>query len=121
MQIPAMFQDIPYARLFQGASFGAIATILIGFNWGGWTLESTAKNNSREMVKNAVTSVLTPICVDNFNNSADQASNLVRFQSESAYKQGRFIEDGGWAIFPGTTEANREVARACAVIISDLN
>lgn len=121
MQLPSMFQGIPYERLLQGAVAGAIATMIIGFNWGGWTLESTATKSSNKMSNDAVTAVLTPICVENFKNSPDAAGNLVKFQSESSYNQRGFIEDGGWAVFPGSPDTNRDVARACATIISELS
>jgi len=43
MQLPAMLEGESRKRLMQGALAGALATAFIGFNWGGWMLESTAK------------------------------------------------------------------------------
>ena len=38
MEMPAMFKAESLARLGQGALVGAVATMIIGFNWGGWVL-----------------------------------------------------------------------------------
>ena len=44
MEMPEMLQGEPLKRLLQGAAVGAVATMLIGFNWGGWMLGGTARN-----------------------------------------------------------------------------
>ncbi len=38
MQVPSIVQGDSGKRLFQGAVFGAIATMFVGFYWGGWML-----------------------------------------------------------------------------------
>jgi len=43
MQLPAMLQGESVKRLLQGAAAGAVATIVVGFYWGGWSLGSTAE------------------------------------------------------------------------------
>ena len=42
MQLPAIFQGDSLTRLMQGAFAGCLATVVIGFGWGGWTLGNTA-------------------------------------------------------------------------------
>ena len=44
MPLPSIFQDHSFKRLVQGAAVGAVATMIIGFNWGGWSLEAQRKN-----------------------------------------------------------------------------
>ena len=36
MQVPSILQGESLTRLLQGAAAGAVATMIIGFNWGGW-------------------------------------------------------------------------------------
>jgi len=48
MQMPAILEGESLTRFVQGAIAGVIATVVIGFNWGGWTLESTAKQQSEK-------------------------------------------------------------------------
>ena len=35
MQVPSILQGKSLMRLLQGAAVGAVATMIIGFNWGG--------------------------------------------------------------------------------------
>ena len=46
MQVPSILQGDSLKRLLQGAFIGFLATVVIGFGWGGWTLGSTAKVHS---------------------------------------------------------------------------
>jgi hypothetical protein len=48
MQVPSILQGDSLKRLLQGAFIGFLATVVIGFGWGGWTLESTAKDWRRK-------------------------------------------------------------------------
>ena len=43
MQVPMLLQGESLKRLLQGAAVGAVATMIIGFNWGGWMLGGTAR------------------------------------------------------------------------------
>jgi hypothetical protein len=36
MEVPSILKGESLTRLCQGAAVGAIATIIIGFSWGGW-------------------------------------------------------------------------------------
>jgi hypothetical protein len=40
-----------------------IATVTIGFTWGGWVTSSTAQTTAKAMAEDAVVHRLTPICV----------------------------------------------------------
>ena len=40
MEMPAMLQGESLTRLLQGAFAGAIATVVIGFGWGGGPWEA---------------------------------------------------------------------------------
>ena len=42
MQLPSILQGESLTRLLQGAAAGAVATMVVGFYWGGWSLGSTA-------------------------------------------------------------------------------
>ena len=38
MQLPPILHGDSLTRLLQGAAGGAIVTMIIGFQWGGWLL-----------------------------------------------------------------------------------
>ena len=117
MELPAMLQGNSLTRLTQGALAGAVATIVIGFNWGGWTLGSTAEKNVQDAEQKAIVRVLAPICVDKFQRSADAGSNLEALKKADSWKRDEIIEKAGWTNFPGS-EPDRRVAAACATLLS---
>ena len=76
-------------RLLQGAASGAIATIFVGFYWGGWSLGSTADKMAKERSDLAVVAALAPICADKFRALPDAEAK------EGRAFEGRFVEAPG--------------------------
>jgi hypothetical protein len=120
MAMPAILQGDSLKRLLQGAALGAIATLIIGFYWGGWVTGGSAAEMTQRSTRSAVVAALSPICVDKFQRSAEAATNLTELKKVSSYQQGTFIEKGGWATLPGSDNANSAVAEACANMLSSL-
>jgi hypothetical protein len=118
MQLPGFLQGDAPTRLVHGAIVGILATVILGFGWGGWTLEKTAKEMANQSAKTAVVSALAPICVDKFQHSVDVATNLTELVS--SWQQGSFVEKGGWATLPGSDPANSAVAEGCAKLLGSL-
>lgn len=120
MAIPSFLQGESLVRLLQGCALGAVLAMFLGFNWGGWILGSTAEKQANKQAKTAVVSVLAPICVDKFQASEDNAANLASLNEQSQYKRTGFVEDGGWAIMPGSEKSGDGVAKACAKLLTEL-
>jgi hypothetical protein len=115
MQVPLILQGESPKRLLQGAAAGAVATIFVGFYWGGWSLGSTAIKLADEQANAAVVAALTPICVEKFLQNSDAKANLAVLQKISSnWEQGQYLEKGGWATQPGATSPDYHLARACA-------
>jgi hypothetical protein len=119
MQLPPILQGESLTRLLQGFAAGAIATLVIGFYWGGWVTGGTAREMVQTSTKSAVVAALVPICVDNFKNATAAATNIVELKKVNSWQQGEFVEKGGWATMPGTTAPDSAVARACAAILGN--
>ena len=119
MQLPQMFQGDSLVRLAQGAAVGAALTAIIGFNWAGWMLGSTAQTQIKNAEQASVVRVLAPICADRFTRSADAAANLKALNGEDSWKRHELIEKAGWTTFPGS-EPDREVANACATLLTQV-
>src|SRR6476659_7834876 len=66
MQVPSILQGESLKRLLQGAAAGAVATMFVGFYWGGWSLGSTANKMAIERSELAVIAALAPVCADKF-------------------------------------------------------
>ena len=102
MQVPSILLGESRIRLLQGIAIGAIASMVIGFSWGGWVLGSTAHRLAADQASTAVVAVLTPICVEKFLQNSDAQANLAALRQISTnWQQGQYVEKGGWATRPG--------------------
>ena len=120
MELPAILQGDSLTRLLQGAVVGFLATAVIGFNWGGWMLESTAKQMADKSANSAVVTVLAPMCADKFRQASDSTLNMVELKKVSSWMQDSYIEKGGWATFSGEAAPEHGVAQACANLLTTL-
>ena len=109
MKIPAILQGESRTRFLQGIAFGAVATMTIGFVWGGWVtgesariIRATAENSGRM-------SVLVPLCVAQFT-SADGA--VARFKAGSVYSRESLVSDVVKSV--ASTSMDYALAKACA-------
>jgi hypothetical protein len=115
MQVPSILRGESRTRLLQGIAIGAVASIVIGFSWGGWSLGSTAIKLADDRANAAVVAAFTPICVEKFLQNSDAKANLAVLQKISTtWEQGDYLEKGGWATRPGATSPDYQLARACA-------
>src|SRR6266567_7851737 len=76
MEVPSILQGESLKRLLQGAAAGAVAVMVVGFNWGGWTLGSTVEKVAKERADTAVVATLAPICVEQFRQATNASVNL---------------------------------------------
>ena len=121
MELPSILQGESLTRLLQGAAAGAAATMIVGFNWGGWALGSTVDKVAKDRADSAVVVALAPICVDKFRQAQNATENLSELNKISyAWDRGSFVEKGGWATMPGAASPDSAVARACAEMIGTL-
>jgi hypothetical protein len=115
MQVPSILRGESRTRLLQGIAIGAVASMVIGFSWGGWVTGGTAIKLADEQANTAVVAALTPICVEKFLQNNDAKANLAVLQKISSnWEQGQYLEKGGWATQPGATSPDYHLARACA-------
>lgn len=96
------------------AVVGAVAISVVGFSVLGWTLGSTAERMAVMRANDAVVAVLSPICVEKFQQQAGSAAKLIEFKKAASWDQRSLIEKGGWATTPGTDKADSSVVGACA-------
>ena len=117
MEVPSILQGDSLRRFLQGAAGGAVVAMIVGFNWGGWTLGSTAEKQVKDAEQASIVRVLAPICADKFQHSADAGTNLEALKKTDSWNRDELIEKAGWATFPGS-EPDRHVAEACAKLLS---
>jgi hypothetical protein len=118
MEMPEMLQGESLKRLLQGAAVGAVVVMFVGFKFFDWTLASTASQMAQDQSKVAVVAALAPLCVQRFQQSTDASTNLVAMNKVDSWRRGSFIQDGGWATFPGQPTSNSDLADSCAKLLS---
>ena len=97
-----------------GFVIGSIVTMIVGFNWGGWTTGSTTDRIAMERSTAAVTAALVPVCLEKSKSDPAAVKKLVALKAlTSSYDQRDAVVKDGWATI-GAGEANRDVAEACA-------
>jgi hypothetical protein len=116
MQVPSILQGESPKRLLQGAAAGAVATIVIGFNWGGWSLGSTADEMAKEQSKLAVVAALAPVCADKFRAQPDAAAKTIALSKVDSWKRvEEFPKD--LVTLPGGTYPSSALVDACYALL----
>jgi alpha/beta superfamily hydrolase len=94
---------------------GVIATVVIGFTWGGWVRGSTAQQMANDKVNAEIVALYTPECIKHFETQTNMPEHWAALKKANAdYDQQEFVEKAGFATPPGATAPNDDVANACA-------
>ena len=101
MQLPKILQGESLTRLLQGAFAGFLATVVIGFGWGGWTLGGTAMKMATQSANSAVVTALAPICVDKFQHAAEAKATLVELKAIELVETRHVCREGRVGDIPG--------------------
>ena len=97
-----------------GGVAGAIATIVVGFNQGGWMLGGSAEKMAQERSAVAVTEALVPVCIGQSKADPEVTMKLAQLKAlSSSYEQREFVMKSGWATIPAAGAPNSDLAAAC--------
>ena len=118
MEMPVIFKGESLTRLAQGASVGAIATMIIGFNWGGWVLGKTTENDAALRVNTALVQAYGPVCIERFKQQPNAEAKWVELTKIDAWRRDVYIKESGFATPPGSALPNLAVADACAAALT---
>jgi hypothetical protein len=101
-----------------GAVAGSVATMIIGFGWGGWTTSGTTARLAKLQADTAVTAALVPLCIAKSKADGGSLKKMGELRAlSSSYDQRDFVTKTGWATAPGSDDPNRDVAEACAAAL----
>jgi hypothetical protein len=95
------FQDYRPSKtaLFWSCAGCIVATLIVGFTWGGWVTRGSAQDMAEEAAEQARAEVAAAVCVDRFMAATDARLQLASLkENTSSWRQENFIEDGGWAV-----------------------
>ena len=116
MQIPSILQGESLTRLLQGAAAGAVATIVVGFYWGGWSLASTADKMAKQRSDVAVVAALAPVCADKFRALPDAEAKKVALSKVDSWKRrDEFPKE--FVTLPGDSYPSSALVDACYTIL----
>ena len=116
MQMPSMLEGESLKRLLQGAAAGAVATIFVGFYWGGWSLGSTADKMAKERSELAVIAVLAPVCADKFRALPDAEAKQVALSKVDSWKRrDEFPKE--FVTLPGESYPSSALVDACSTLL----
>ena len=101
-----------------GAAVGAASLAIVGFSWGGWMTSNTAETLASNQARLEVIAALVPICVEQSNRDPQVVDTLAQLKGTSSYKRADMLMEAGWATMPGSTDPNRDVARACTKVLA---
>jgi hypothetical protein len=116
MQIPSILQGESLTRLLQGAAAGAVATIIVGFYWGGWSLGSTADRMAKEQSNLAVVAALAPVCADKFRAQPDAVAKTVALSKVDSWKRAEEFSKETVTL-PGETYPSSALVSACYALL----
>ena len=94
-----------------------VATMIIGFTWGGWVTGSTARTMAAVMAEDAVVQRLAPICVVQVKKDPGKDQKLNALKGLSTWERGEYVKKQGWATMPGGEEPDSKVAEECAKLL----
>jgi hypothetical protein len=100
--------------LFWSCAGCVIVATVVGFTWGGWTTGGSAQDMADKAAASARQELAAVVCVDRFMAAPDAGVQLTALQEiTSSRAQGKFVEDGGWAIIvPASSTADRKATAA---------
>lgn len=105
----------PTKGLLVWACAGSIvATLVVGFTWGGWMTEGGARKMADTAAANARYDLAAAICVERFKAAGDMAAQLTALKELQGWNRSSFIEKGGWAKMPDRAEPTNRAATLCA-------
>src|SRR4249919_2585600 len=115
-QAPSILQRESLKRLLQGAAAGAVATIFVGFNWGGWSLGSTADKMAKERSELAVVAALAPVCADKFRALPDADAKKAALSKVDSWKRrDEFPKE--LVTLPGESYPSSALVDACSTLV----
>ena len=112
----SILQGESLKRLLQGAAAGAVATIFVGFSWGGWSLGSTADKMAKERSELAVVAALAPVCADKFRALPDAGAKTVALSKVDTWNRAdQFPKE--LVTLPGESYPSSALANACYALL----
>jgi hypothetical protein len=107
-------------HVFWSCVVSVLATLLLGFTWGGWVTGSTAQRAALVAADDAVATHLVPLCVAQFGRDPAKDVKLTKLKAMDSWLRSDYVREQGWATMPGEHAPDGRVADACARMLVSL-
>lgn len=107
-------------QTFWVAAGSIVATLVLGFGFGGWVSAGTAEERVAEATAAARHELAAAVCVQEFMKAADVGPRLKTLKDASWYERDDIVAASGWATMPDRKEPNTVVADLCAAKLAEL-
>ena len=97
-----------------------LATVIVGFTWGGWVTGGTAEEMVGDARESGRAELAAVVCVDRFLDESGAVANLAELKEQSQWQRDDYIEDGGWTTLVGFDEPIEGAADLCATQLAEM-
>jgi hypothetical protein len=98
-----------------GAAGGAVATMVVGFAFGGWVTAGTASDMQANSAEAAIVQSFTPVCVAKAEQQPEKHAGLKESRS---WRRDTYVIEAGW-VDNVKEDYKQQVASACAKVVVD--
>jgi hypothetical protein len=102
------------ATLFWSCAACAVATIIVGFAWGGWVTGGTADKMSSSAASSARAELAAAMCVNRFMGGTDVTAQMAALKASDSWKRDDLLDKAGWTTPPGVEKPIQGAADLCA-------
>jgi len=99
---------------FWSCAASIVATIVVGFVWGGWVTGGTAARMASDAADGGRAQLAAATCVVRFDQGPNAAAQLAALKKADSYEQGDMISKNGWVTMPGDATPVSGAADICA-------
>jgi hypothetical protein len=92
----------------------AVATIVIGFAWGGWVTGGTATRMASEAATGARAQLAAADCISRFQSDPNAPAQLALLKKTETYERSDLMDKGGWTTMPGSKDPVAGAGDICA-------
>lgn len=100
--------------LFWSCGLSVVATMIVGFAWGGWVTGGTATDMAKKAADGAGANLAAAVCVVQFTSDPAHIVQLASLNKVERWDRASFVTKGGWATLPGMKEPPTGAADLCA-------
>lgn len=91
-----------------------VATIVVGFAWGGWVTGGTATRMVTDATNGARAQMAAASCVIRFNQGPDAPAQLAALKEAQSYQRSDMLIKNGWVTIAGDADPVVGAADICA-------